>query len=222
MKLLFYALGFAVFFIGCSTDNQTQVGFDALAIDDFSRSKKIFNLILDEDPKNSRARYGLAVSWYKEGQAFQKLQKANSTHWEKAEHNFSILAKTDTTVNVSSWHSMCLYYLAKNSLTNNPSGSLKLLNQSIKLDSENTFALQLKALISFELEQYSTAIELWNRLTIINETDTQAWISLGKTYWKIGEYNDALIHWELGLEQNPNNQTLNSWVDFAQENLGLK
>lgn len=205
----------------CQEKDRLQIAQKALDVGDHQRARKVFNELLDQNPASVEARYGLALSWFREGQ--QKLDDGQKPllNWQEAQKEFQILSQTDSTLKINEWHSLCLFYLAKEFLKEDAEESLVALEKALLLDSNNTLAMNLKALILNEIGAYEEAETLWREILAINPQFELAWVYLGNLAWEKGDFAEAYIQWQLGLEQNPSSKQLQEWVKQVERKLGI-
>ena len=154
----FIALVFLLSLLGGCKDNRTGRGNDALRIGDYARAVSNFSAVLDDNPLDRDARYGLALSYYAIAEDKERIKAGAAPLWERTFQEFQVLWNVDSSFKIREAYSNSLFYLAKATLGENSRANvLPLLERSIALDSLNYFSFNLKALILESLERTEEA-----------------------------------------------------------------
>lgn len=203
-----------------SCDNYRERGETALRIGDFDRAVANFSKALDASPADRDARYGLALAYFGNAEALEKIGQHSVPLWEKTEAEFRILKKVDISAKADAMHSSCLFYLAR-ALVAQDSGArvLGLLNESIKLDSTNYYSYNLKALILESLGSDKEAQDIFVFILSKNPEFVPAYSNLGNLYWERGKIGDAWDVWSMGSLKFPDNRHLAYWTKIAEDSL---
>ena len=103
VKALF-AILFATVLGACDGNDLTR-GDDALRIGDYDRAVTNFSKVLDAEPANRDARYGLALSYYAEAEDAERLKDSSFARWNRTAHEFKILSALDSSGICTFWTS---------------------------------------------------------------------------------------------------------------------
>lgn len=203
-----------------SCDNYRERGETALRIGDFDRAVTNFSKALDASPADRDARYGLALAYFGNAEALEKIGQHSVPLWEKTEAEFRILKKVDDTRKADAMHSTCLFYLAR-ALVAQDSGArvLGILDESIGLDSTNYYSYNLKALILESLGSDKEAQDIFVFILTKNPEFVSAYSNLGNLYWEQGRTGDAWDIWSMGQAKFPDNRHLAYWTKIAEDSL---
>lgn len=214
------ALVFLLSLLGGCKDNRTGRGNDALRIGDYARAVSNFSAVLDDNPLDRDARYGLALSYYAIAEDKERIKAGTAPLWERTVQEFQVLWNVDSSFKIREAYSNSLFYLAKATLGENSRANvLPLLERSIALDSLNYFSFNLKALILESLDRTEEARNLYI-YTITKEPQfLSAYINLGNLYWREGDVSSAWDIWSMGLKQDGQNTTLLHWTRIAEDSL---
>ena len=182
MKLAFVMV-FAAFLCACNGNDMNR-GDEALRIGDYKRAAKNFSRVLDKDPANRDARYGLAIAYYAIAEDKERLRVSTLAFWERTVREFKILSVVDTSEKSKPMYSTSLFYLARAMLAENAQAKvLPLLDQSIKLDPENYFSYNLKALILAGQGNTEEAKKIYAYIVTREPKFASAYVNLGNLYW---------------------------------------
>ena len=212
----------AFLLVSC-VENDVRRGNDALRIGDYDRAIRNFSKVLDAEPANRDARYGLALSYYAEAEEAEHLRIPTFEHWERASREFRILSNIDSSGRIDANYSTCLFYLARATMAQNAEANvIPLLDKSIQLDSANYFSYNLKALIlsnSGNAENVELAKNIFILMLTRKPQFASAYINLGNIYWNEGDVESAWDTWSAGLQHSPQNQSLRYWTSVAEDSL---
>jgi tetratricopeptide (TPR) repeat protein len=207
------------FMSGCMEDRVGR-GNDALRIGDYARAISNFSAVLDNNPLNRDARYGLALSYYAIAEEKERIKAGASPLWERTVQEFQVLWNVDSSFKIREAYSNSLFYLAKATLSENSHANvLPLLERSIALDSLNYFSFNLKALIYESLNRTEEAKDLYVYIITKEPKFLSAYINLGNVYWREGDVSSAWDIWSMGLKQDEENSTLLHWTRVAEDSL---
>ena len=92
---MFVAVLFATVLCACNGNDMNR-GDEALRIGDYKRAAKNFSKVLDKDPANRDARYGLAIACYAIAEDKERLRVSTLALWERTVREFKILSVVDT------------------------------------------------------------------------------------------------------------------------------
>lgn len=204
---------------GCM-ENRVSRGNDALRIGDYARAVNNFSAVLDDNPLDRDARYGLALSYYAIAEEKERIKAGTTPLWERTVQEFQVLWNVDSSFKIREAYSNSLFYLAKATLSENSHANvLPLLERSIALDSLNYFSFNLKALIYESLNRSEEAKDLYVYIITKEPRFLSAYINLGNVYWHEGDISSAWDIWSMGLKQDGQNSTLLHWTRVAEDSL---
>ena len=216
---LLFAILFATVFCACNGNDMNR-GDEALRIGDYKRAAKNFSKVLDKDPANRDARYGLAIAYYAIAEDKERLRESTLAYWERTVREFKILSVVDTSEKSKPMYSTSLFYLARAMLAENAQARvLSLLDQSIKLDPENYFSYNLKALILAGQGNTEEAKKIYAYIVTREPKFASAYVNLGNLYWNAHDYESAWDIWSMGHEALPQDAVLAKWTRIAEDSL---
>ena len=108
LKLLFVTL-VATVLCACNGNDLTR-GDEALRIGDYDRAVTNFSKVLDLEPANRDARYGLAIAYYAIAEDKERLRESTLAYWERTVREFKILSVVDTSGKSKPMYSTSLFY----------------------------------------------------------------------------------------------------------------
>lgn len=206
-----------LFFASChsSLDSANE----ALRIGDFDRAARQFSKVLDGEPANRDARYGLALAYFGKAESEERNGSHSADSWARALSEFRILSKIDSNV-AKEMHSTALFYLSRARIEENPRAKiLGLLDESISLDSANDFSWNLKALVLQGMGDTESAQGIFTKILSRNPKFSPAYSNLGNLYWEQGKTEDAWDIWSMGSLEFPENRHLKHWAKVAEDSL---
>ena len=213
---------FTFLLMSCVNDDIKR-GNDALRIGDYERAIANFSRALDVEPANRDARYGLALSYYAEAEAADRVNDSSFYRWSRTAREFKILSVLDSSGSIDANYSTCLFYLARATLNHDASANvLPLLNKSIQLDSLNYFSYNLKGLILARSNvpgDLNGAKNIFIHIVTREPGFVSAYINLGNIYWEEGDVEAAWDTWSAGLQKAPTNSSLIYWTQVAEDSL---
>ena len=218
LKLLF-AILVATVFVACN-GNDLNRGDESLRIGDYKRAAKNFSKVLDVEPTNRDARYGLAIAYYAIAEDKERIKENTLPLWERTVREFKILSAVDSSEKIKPMYSTSLFYLARAMLSANDHAKvLSLLDQSIQLDPENYFSYNLKALILSGQGDVEEAKKIYAYIVTREPKFASAYVNLGNLYWNARDYESAWDIWSMGREALPQDAVLAKWTRIAEDSL---
>ena len=217
--VLVVAMFMAIFFCACVENDMYRAG-EALSIGDYDRAVANFSKVLDAEPANRDARYGLAIAYYGIAEDKERLKEKTLALWERTVREFKILSVVDSGEKVKPMYSTSLFYLARAMLSENEQAKvLPLLDKSIQLDPENYFSYNLKALILGGLGDTDGAKKIYAYIVTKDPKFASAYVNLGNLYWNVRDYESAWDIWSMGHEALPDDPVLAKWTHVAEYSL---
>ena len=208
LKLLF-AMLVATVIVACNGNDMNR-GDEALRIGDYKRAAKNFSKVLDVEPTNRDARYGLAIAYYAIAEDKERIKENTLPLWERTVREFKILSVVDSSE----------FYLARAMLSANDHAKvLSLLDKSIQLDPENYFSYNLKALILSGQGDVEEAKKIYAYIVTREPKFASAYVNLGNLYWNAHDYESAWDIWSMGHEALPQDPVLAKWTAIAEDSL---
>ena len=213
------AIFIAMVLCACNGNDMNR-GDDALRIGDYDRAVTNFSKVLDKEPANRDARYGLAIAYYAIAEDRERLREKTLESWERTVREFKILSVVDSSDKIKPMYSTALFYLARAMLAENAQAKvLPLLDQSITLDQENYFSYNLKALILTSLGETDEAKKIYAYIVTREPKFASAYVNLGNLYWNAHDYESAWDIWSMGHEAMPQDAVLAKWTRVAEDSL---
>ena len=218
LKLLF-AMLVATVIVACNGNDMNR-GDEALRIGDYKRAVKNFSKVLDVEPANRDARYGLAIAYYAIAEDKELIKENTLPLWERTVREFKILSAVDSSEKIKPLYSTSLFYLARAMLSANDHAKvLSLLDKSIQLDPENYFSYNLKALILAGQGDVDEAKKIYAYIVTREPKFASAYVNLGNLYWNAHDYESAWDIWSMGHEALPQDAVLAKWTRIAEDSL---
>ena len=200
--------------------NDLSRGDESLRIGDYDRAVTNFSKVLDVEPANRDARYGLAIAYYAIAEDRERLKESTLAFWERTVREFKILSVVDTSDKAKPMYSTALFYLARATLVENAQAKvLPLLDKSIQLDPENYFSYNLKALILAGQGDVDEAKKIYAYIVTKEPKFASAYVNLGNLYWNVHDYESAWDIWSMGREALPQDAVLAKWTRIAEDSL---
>ena len=195
-------------------------GDEALRIGDYDRAIVNFSKVLDMEPTNRDARYGLAIAYYAIAEDKERLKENTLAFWERTVREFKILSVVDSSEKSKPMYSTSLFYLARAMLAENAQSKvMPLLDRSIQLDPENYFSYNLKALILAGQGDTDEAKKIYAYIVTREPKFASAYVNLGNLYWNVHDYESAWDIWSMGHEALPQDPVLAKWTRIAEDSL---
>ncbi len=182
-----------------------------------------------------------ANAWHLLGLAYSDLKQ-----WERAINAFQVALQSDST-NAAIWYSMGLVRHEQNDFeqaiaamqcvlefepnhaqANNYVGyswadanihlddALKLIETALKVEPENGFYLDSLGWVYYRKGDYSKAVDVLIRAVELT-LDSTIIEHLGDTYAAAHNFENACLYWQMALEKDPKNQTLQAKIESANK-----
>ncbi len=214
---LAWVLPCALLCTGCKS--QQDLGNEALHIGDYDRAIFKFSNVLDAEPADRDARYGIALAYFGKAEAAEKVGQHSIDLWTKTQTEFRILQKIDSSL-ARAMYSTALFYLARAKIIDDSNAKvLGILNESIGLDSTNYFSQNLKGLVLQGMGETDQAQKIFLEILSKNPNFAPAYSNLGNLYWELGNIEEAWDIWSMGSIQFPQNSHLKRWTKIAEDSL---
>ena len=123
---LLLAIVIAAVLCACN-GNDLARGGEALRIGDYDRAVTNFSKVLDAEPANRDARYGLAIAYYAIAEDKERLKESTLAFWERTVREFKILSVVDSSEKSKPMYSTALFYLARAMLAENAQAKVMAL-----------------------------------------------------------------------------------------------
>ena len=216
---LLFAMLVATVLCACSGSDLAR-GDEALRIGDYDRAVANFSKVLDAEPVNRDARYGLAIAYYAIAEDKERLKERTLALWERTVREFKILSVVDSSEKSKPMYSTSLFYLARAMLAENAQAKvMSLLDHSIRMDPENYFSYNLKALILAGQGDTDGAKKIYAYIVTKEPKFASAYVNLGNLYWNAHDYESAWDIWSMGREALPQDAVLAKWTRIAEDSL---
>ncbi len=213
------AIFFVLLLCACNGNDMNR-GDAALRIGDYDRAIANFSKVLDCEPANRDARYGLAIAYYAIAEDKERVRGNTLALWERTVREFRILSAVDSSEKVKPLYSTSLFYLARAMLAENEQAKvMRLLDESIQLDPLNYFSYNLKALILGGQGDIDGAKKIYAYIVTREPKFASAYVNLGNLYWNAHDYESAWDIWSMGHEALPQDPVLAKWTHVAEDSL---
>ena len=189
-----------------------KTAHSAFELGDYERAILLYNKILDSDPEQSDARYGLALSRFfvQKSKMNYQLDSAHlQKNWVEVLNEFNILKQQKSSPQVLSMLSMCEYELGNLELKNkNYAQAVFFFEKAVENDSLNIPAIYARSGLYDAAGYTDKAIEFLNKIIKLDDRQVPAFIDLGQIYLENKNSKMARQIWEQGLKSNPKNEEL--------------
>ena len=225
----------ALVLIGCQKSGKdianynVEKGNEALSIKDYSRAAQFFNRSLDQEPTQANARLGLTQVWLNlaldsdSGNAkFLDSAYIQVALWKRT-LELSAKSLADDKQNILFYNQVHLNYARYLFFDGLYSRALDVINQTIKVESDSAQHLeylQLSSFVYFSKSEDSIALDMGRKLIDIYPEFEPAYLDVGKMYWQVANYEEALVVWSVGQEKFPENEELSYWTLEAMDKTG--
>ena len=164
----------------------TLYGHELVATEEMDHAMSCFRTAVKIDPRHYNAWYGI-------GMIYQKQEK-----YEYAEVNFRRALSINSNSPVLTAHlGIVLMYLKKMDL------ALAALDDSIKLDPENSFCLFHRATHLFAMDRYEDALNELEKLKLLVPKESILYFMIGKVHKKLGNTHLALMNFSWATDLDP-------------------
>jgi len=209
--------------LACNQGNERHRGQEALRLGDYERARQNWAQILDLNPADAEARFGMSMSYFSEARQLDREHRPSVDAWEAAVREFRILLQIDSTQTIRSMASTSLFQVARNRLSEEHFNQADaLLDEALHSDSSNWFAWNLKGLALEGLGRPEDAQACYEQIIGRNPDFISAYVNLGNLHWSKGRAEDAWDDWSLGLQRDTANVYLKHWVERAANRLKEK
>lgn len=234
-KLMYLMLWISLGLVGCQKTSEDRAiksidkGNKAFKIKDYRRAIQFYNAALDQEPTEIRARLGLTKTWLSLAYISDRVQTHlldsaynQAGFWKRAaELNGEAFFKTKG--NVFLYNKVHLSYAQQLFVEGLYSKALSLLNETTSIEKDSVLYLdylQLASFVHFSKSQDSLALDKGRQLIELYPDFEPAYLDVGKMYWQVEDYEEALVVWSVGQERFPKNEELSYWVLEAMDKTG--
>ncbi len=201
-----------VFLLFSCQKSDLKTAHSAFELGDYERAIFLYNKILDTDPAQSDARYGLALSRFfvQKSKMENQLDSADAQkNWVEVLNEFNILKQQKNSPQVLSMLSMCEYELGNLELKNKNYGqAVSFFEKAVEHDSLNIPAMYARSSLYDAAGYTDKAIEFLTKIVKLDQSQVSAFIDLGQIYLENQNPKMARRIWEQGLQANPKNEEL--------------
>lgn len=208
------ALGIVLYLNGCGSDIEHAKTFYHMG--DFSRSKKLFDRAIDNNPNSFEARYGYALSIQQLALKKKNNDSNDVEEWQDVVAAYEFSAKLGTAKSLQENYAFALFHYAfKLYSQNNLHEALAVLEKALKVEPHNKFNLNLNAVVEDALGHYAEAENSLEVLLALDADFLTAYLNLGNVLWKHGKEEDAIVTWQQGLLRSPGDTALTARLQHA-------
>lgn len=214
-----------IFFINFNTQSLRSVKKANILLEagDFLGARKIYERIVEKEPKNFSAHYGLGMSWCAETIYKTELGMAKPQDWYTAIYHMTIAMNLKKNDQVQKTLAILHFNLGTcYKKLNDPDAALKLIEQAVSFDPTLLKALNLLGAMYHERGNFEKA-EFFYRKTIEVKPDyAMAHFNLGALAWAKGDYPGAVTCFQKAALLAPENTYFKGWLTKAHEQAGTR
>lgn len=201
-----------IILLSCQSDD-VGLAEQCVKIKDWDRAQRLYEPILDRDPTNPKLRLGYSLSLYSSAQMLK--DSARCSKWKKVDQSLTILVGLDSSKNIKQMWADTQVELADCELDQaRTQDALDLIDFALKLDSQNTDALDLKAFIYESMEKWPLAQKSYEQLRRIDPKNVQNYIALARVRASQFDTIGALDYVFEGLKVDSTQNELRELLDL--------
>lgn len=216
------ALCTALFLVYYSrTSRALRKGNDLLEAGDFHSARRIYERIIDREPENFAAQYGLGMSWCAETIYKTELGLAEPGDWYPAIYHMTIAMNLKEHKRVQETLAILHFNLGTCfKQANDLDAAIALLEQAVAYDPNLLKALNLLGALYHETKNYAEAEYYYKKVIAIQPDYAMAYFNLGALAWTQNEKKQAVDYFQKAVTLDPENTYFISWLQKAQKQTG--
>lgn len=205
---------FVLIMISCQ--DQAKNAQTCLDLGDFARAQKLYEPLLDQEPSNLNYRLGYAIALY--SQAKSQSDSLRCPLWSKADQALTLVSGLDSSSKVKKMWADAQIGLADCEIDQaQMDNALDLLDLSLKLDSTNVKAWDLKAFVFENTEKWTLAIHAYEQMQRLDSQSLAPLIGIAKARLAQKDTLAALDMVIRGLKKDSTSADLQDlWLRIAE------
>jgi tetratricopeptide (TPR) repeat protein len=225
MQKLFIITGVVATVIGLSgcRDNRLTTANTLLESGDFVSARTLYYRMVEAQPRNFVAHYGLGMSYCAEAMFKTELGLATPADWYPAITQLTIATRLDTNREIRHTLAILHYNLgACYKKNNNIDDAILRISQAISYDSTLLKGYNLLGTLYQERGELDRAESCYRRTLIINPEYAMAHFNLGALCWRRKQYDEACTHFIDAAALEPENGYFQSWLTKSRALAGRR
>jgi len=188
---------------------------------DFLGARKLYARIIDKDPKNFSAHFGLGMSYCAETIFNTELGTAKSPDWFPAIYHITIAMNIEENDQAKKTLAI-LYFNLGTSLNKegNPDGAMGSIEQAVVYDSTLLKALNLLGAMYHERGNLDQAVQYYKKALAVKPDYAMAYFNLGACAWAKQEYDQSAGYFQQAVSLDPENPHFKTWLEKARTQAG--
>ena len=209
--------------IQCSNNslNKVKKANALLEAGDFLGARKVYEMVVEKEPKNFSARYGLGMSWCAETIYKTELGMARPQDWYTAIYHMDIAMNLKKNKQVQKTLAILHFNLGTcYKKSGDPDAALKQMEQAVSYDQTLLKALNLLGAMYHERGDFEKARYYYQKTIDVKPDYAMAHFNLGALSWAEEDFLGAKKHFQKAVSLAPNNSYFADWLLRAEEQAG--
>jgi tetratricopeptide (TPR) repeat protein len=222
--IVFFSLILAVLlfsYIISNPVNKIKKANVLLEAGDFLGARKIYDKVVEKEPKNFSAHYGLGMSWCAETIYKTELGLAKPQDWYTAIYHMTIAMNLKKNDQVQKTLAILHFNLGTcYKKMDDPGAALKLMEQAVEYDPTLLKALNLLGAMYHERGNFEKAEYYYLKTIEVKPDYAMAHFNLGALAWANDDYTSSKAYFQRAVSLAPENAYFQNWLSKAQEQTG--
>ncbi|MBD3345412.1 MAG: tetratricopeptide repeat protein [Chitinivibrionales bacterium] len=201
------------------TNHRLEYAHELLEAGNFLSARKIYSKIVEKDPENFEAHYGMGMSLCAEAMYKMNLDIGCIEDWYPAIYHMNIASNLQpNTREVSRTLAILHYNLGTcHHKEGNADAAIERLESAVVYDSTLVKAYNLLGALYHTRENFRKAEQCYLKVLDVQPEYAMAHFNLGAVAWASGDYNAAVSYFQKASELSPGNTYFKQWLHKAQQ-----
>jgi tetratricopeptide (TPR) repeat protein len=188
---------------------------------DFLAARSVYGRILDRQPKNFTAHFGLGMTWCAEAIYKTEIGLAGPSDWYPAIYNLTVAGHLGSDDQVSRTLAILHFNLGACYVKQGERGeAIQRISQALAYDSTLLKANNLLGALYHEQGDFDEAERCYRRILQIKPDYAMAHFNLGALAWAEKDYREAQTDFANAVALDSDNAYFKTWLAKAQASTG--
>jgi tetratricopeptide (TPR) repeat protein len=188
---------------------------------DFLAARKIYDRLLDGQPQNFAAHFGLAMTWSAEAIYKTEIGLAGPPDWYPAIYHMTVAAQLQTNDRVRRTLAILHFNLGACYVKQGDrEAAIQRISQAVAYDSTLLKADNLLGALYHEQGDFDNAERCYRRILLINPGYAMAHFNLGALAWARKDFREAEKDFTDAVSDEPDNAYFKTWLSKAHTSAG--
>ncbi len=203
------------------TSASLETANNLLEAGDFQSARELYKKLIEKEPYNFSAHYGLGMSWCGETIYKDELGLAKAEDWYPAIYHMTVAMNMKENKQVQETLAILHFNLGiRYKKENDYSNAIKIIKQAVHYNPKLLKALNVLGAMYHEQKDYTNAQYYYEQAVIVQPDYAMAHFNLGALAWAQEKYTRATEYFQQAALVNPQSSYFSNWLKKAKEKAG--